>query len=488
MIQYRENKKPRMSRPVSRIEDQYNVIACRGLTINNWAETFKVDPEIYFMPRDVEEIREILLLAKTNKKKVRVVGKCHSPSDIALCSDYMISMKLMNNVLEVNPETHQVRVEAGITLTKLNAHIEKHNLALPVIGSVSDVTVGGVMNTATHGSGINHQVLSGCVVEVELITSSGDFVKCSKDEKSDIFYSALCGLGCMGVVTVVVLQCEPSFLLYQRSCPSTLDHVLEDLSDHLAQSDHFRFLWFPHTNSVSLSHVVRLPQGSALPPSLPPITKLIDKITSWFWDYAVGYHALEFAYWLSSLFPTLTPFINRIWFHFQYSREVERIDISHRIFNFECLFKQHVFEWSVPLEKTQVVLTELRRFLDKHPNLFVHFPVEVRFVAADDIYLSPAFGRDSCFINVIMYRPYGKTIEYQEWFSALEKIAREAGGRPHWAKVCIDCLKLCILRLMSLLFFPGSFSDCRGLRQNVSMLQTLVSDTKETGSNQLIFQ
>jgi len=430
------NPLPLSPRPVSCIEDHYNVIACRDLTLTNWSETFSIQPELYFLPRDVEEIREILLLSKTNRKRLRVVGRCHSPSDIAFCTDYMMSLKLMNRVLQISLENLTVKVEAGITLTKLNSELEKHDMALPVLPSLSDVTVGGAINTATHGSGIGYQVLSAYVIELELITCSGGVVKCSKEDKSDIFFSVLCGLGSLGVVTVVTLQCEPSYLLYQRRTPSTLDHVLDDLDDHLTQSEHFRFYWFPHTNHVSLDHIVRLPQGSVLPPALPPLTKFIDNITTWFWNYAVGYHALEFAYYVSTMVPAITPWINRIWFFLQFSKETERIDRSPNIFNFDCLFKQHVYEVSIPVEKTQVVLTELRRYLDRHPHLFVHFPVEVRFVAADDIYLSPAFGRNSCFINVIMYRPYGKTIEYNKWFSALDKIAREAGGRPHWAKVC----------------------------------------------------
>ena len=84
------------------------------------------------------------------------------------------------------------------------------------------------------------------------------------------------------------------------------------------------------------------------------------------------------------------------------------------------------------------MLTELRRFLDTNPDVHVHFPVEVRFVAADEIYLSPAYGRDSCYINIIMYRPYGKHVPYNEWWQAYEKIVREAGGRPHWAKVSFE--------------------------------------------------
>jgi len=411
------------------MENQYNVIACRGLTVTNWSDTFRCNPEIYFMPRDVEEIREIILLATANKKKVRVVGRCHSPSDLALCNEYMISLKFLNRVLSVDQSTGLVKAEAGITLFDLNHHLQLHGLAMPVLGSVSDVTLGGVINTASHGSGATFTVMSGYVEELELLTSSGDLIKYSKSSNKDVYYSALCGLGSIGIIITVVIRCEPAFLLYQRQTPSTLDQVLEDLEDHLSNSEHFRFLWFPHTNYVSLSHIHRVPGGQAV----LPLT-LTERISSWLLNYGIGYYSLEFAYWLSTFFPWITPWINRLIFWIQYGRETEKIDVSYKIFNFECLFKQHVYEWSVPREKTQVVLSELQRFLDSNPTLFVHFPVEVRFVAADDIYLSPAFGRDSCYINVICYRPYGKEVEYRRWFNALERIAKESGGRPHWAK------------------------------------------------------
>lgn len=81
-----------------------------------------------------------------------------------------------------------------------------------------------------------------------------------------------------------------------------------------------------------------------------------------------------------------------------------------------------------------MVLSELRRLLDSRPDIRAHFPVEVRFTASDDIYLSPSFGRDSCYINIISYRPYSKEIPYKEWWDSYEKIVKDVGGRPHWAK------------------------------------------------------
>lgn len=76
--------------------------------------------------------KQIIFLAQSCNKKVRVMGCGHSPSDICCTTDYMINLCLFNNVLHVNRELHTVRVESGITFTKLNAHLDKHKLAFPV--------------------------------------------------------------------------------------------------------------------------------------------------------------------------------------------------------------------------------------------------------------------------------------------------------------------------------------------------------------------
>jgi L-gulonolactone oxidase len=59
------------------------------------------------------------------------------------------------------------------------------------------------------------------------------------------------------------------------------------------------------------------------------------------------------------------------------------------------------------------------------------FPVEVRFVAADDIPLSMAYGRDTCYIAVHMYQG----MPYQQYFEAVEDIMNDYDGRPHWGKL-----------------------------------------------------
>ena len=61
----------------------------------------------------------------------------------------------------------------------------------------------------------------------------------------------------------------------------------------------------------------------------------------------------------------------------------------------------------------------------------VVFPVEVRFTAADDIWLSHGYGRDTAYIAIHQY----VGMPYEEYFKRFEEIAVGLGGRPHWGKM-----------------------------------------------------
>lgn len=80
------------------------------------------------------------------------------------------------------------------------------------------------------------------------------------------------------------------------------------------------------------------------------------------------------------------------------------------------------------------MLRELQAAIEHSTTFYAHFPVEVRFARSSDIYLAPNYGRDSTYINIICYRPYGKVVEHGEYWRTYEAIVKRAGGRPHWAK------------------------------------------------------
>ncbi|KAM6989107.1 L-gulonolactone oxidase-like, partial [Passerculus sandwichensis] len=422
-----------------------------GLSFQNWAGTFGCRPERFFRPRDIGEIRQILALARQQGRRVKVLGGGHSPSDIACTDGFMIHMGHLRRVLQVDREKLQVKVQAGILLSELNLELDKLGMALENLGAVSEVTAGGVIGTGTHNTGIQHGILATQVVALTLLLASGELLECSASLNPDVFGAAQLHLGALGIVLDVTFQCVPQFRLRQIAFPSTLTQVLDELDEHLSNSRYFRFLWFPHTENVQVIYQD--------PTEQPPRSS-----SSWFWDYAVGFHLLQFLLWISSFFPSLVVWINRaffrllfssrqegipgffsffpslvVWinrafFRLLFSSRQESVGRSHQILNYECRFRQHVQDWAVPIGRTRAALLELRAALAAAPGLGAHFPVEIRFCRRDRIPLSPCFRRDCCYVNVIIYRPYGRAVSHGRYWELYEGIMRRHGGRPHWAK------------------------------------------------------
>lgn len=104
--------------------------------------------------------------------------------------------------------------------------------------------------------------------------------------------------------------------------------------------------------------------------------------------------------------------------------------------NFDCLFPQYALEWAIPAENTKACLADLREWLEHadHGKLCVHFPIEIRWTCADDIWLSPSYGRETCWIGVVTYRPYGLSVPYRQFQEQFAEILSSHAGRPHWAK------------------------------------------------------
>jgi len=394
-----------------------------GHVFSNWAQIHSCKPELYFEPNNLAELRQILATARVAGKKVKVVGNCRSPSDIACTTDYMVSMKHFNKLLEVDETEKTAKVEAGILLSDLHEILQQHSLALSVLGSISDISLAGAVSTGTHGTGKQFGALYTYVLEMEMLCADGTTVTLrSRDEedeeKADLFRAAQLGLGSLGIILWVRLQCESAFNLHQAQFPLTLKDAIENIDVHLSASDHFRFMWYPHTDGCIAYHARRT-------------TKEISTDSNWFLDYFIGYVVLEFLYWISTFLPSLIPWISRVYYKL-HSRRREVVDRSDRVFNFNCLFKQYVMEWTVPREQAGVVLWKLKAWIDN--NFLAHFPVEVRFVKQDRALLSPCYETDVCYINILMYRPYMKDVDYQRYWSAFQDIVLDAGGHPHWAK------------------------------------------------------
>lgn len=425
----------------------------------NWANTYSSNSTRYYEPNTVDDVREVLEIERSHSRKrnrsspndaVRVIGGLHSPNDCAMTNGAVINLRKMCRILHVNKSARLVKVEAGILLRDLNSALDSMGLALPNLSSISDQTLAGCIATGTHGTGYTFPMLASAIVEIQIVLADGSVHVCGKDRDDPQipFLATLCHLGCLGVITGAVIECSDAFDLHVTESPTILESVLDNnLESRIMSCSHYRFWWFPHSDSDLVSEWRGVRVAPRLSTAQADITenedtKRVSAIhwvkdsSKWMFERGFGYYAFEAALFCSLFLPNLVPFIGQTWSKALFGYRKESKARSDLQFNIDCLFKQYVDEWSIPLSSLRSALKELRTLVStKHQ---AHFPVEVRFVACDESWLSPSsgpLGEVRAYVGIIAYRPYGWDSPYKIYFADYEEIMARHNGRPHWAKV-----------------------------------------------------
>ncbi|KAF8064183.1 gulonolactone oxidase Lgo1 [Lyophyllum atratum] len=390
----------------------------------NWGKTYHSTPLAVFEPENEWQCELIVELARREGKVVKAVGVGHSPSDLACTDGFMLRTTKLNRLLEVNAEKLYVVAQGGITLNDLHAQLARHNLAMINVGSISDQTLAGVVTTATHGSGIGYGVMSTHVMGLTLLLADGSRVFCSSNERPDLFIASVCGLGATGFILNIQLAVEPAFRLKEIQESLPFDEFMKRYDELVYSAQHVRFWWYPASDTVRCSYSDRSDE-----PRNPAV--------NWWRNTFFGHHVTQLFMFIARYFLFLNTWISHYICWLISSRTVG-VDDSHIIFNVDCRYPQHTTEWAVPYEESEGCLREIRTWLEQEsmdPNgIRPHVPVEIRFTAPDDIWLSPSNGQRTCWIGIVQYKPYGFNVPYRRYFSGYETIVTRHQGRPHWAK------------------------------------------------------
>ncbi|MCW2541022.1 MAG: FAD-linked oxidoreductase [Frankiales bacterium] len=386
----------------------------------NWAGTYSVQPQRRARPGSADEVSEVIRVAAEDELSVKAVGAGHSFTDIAITRGVLVELDRLRGVLSADPSTGLVTIAAGTTLRELSPLLWQAGLALPNLGDIDAQTISGAISTGTHGTGQSFPGLAAQVRALQLVLADGRIVDCSPEHCPDLFDAARVGLGALGIITTVTLQCVPAFALRAVEAPAALEAVLEGLANTVQNTDHFEFYWFPHTKRVLTKANIRLPADTELDP--------VGRVKGWRDDEFLANSTFEVVNRLTSAAPALTRRANQVAARALTPRQYT--DRSYRVFTSNRRVRFREMEYALPRKSLAYVLSEIEAWLARSGER-IGFPVEVRFTAADDIPLSTAYGRASCYIAVHQYhrRPFDR------YFSAVEKIARSVQGRPHWGKL-----------------------------------------------------
>lgn len=290
-------------------------------------------------------------------------------------------------IVDVDADQRRATVRAGTTLGDLTDELAAHGLSMENLGDIDAQTVAGALSTGTHGTGIDLGVLSPQVAGLRLVTADGEIVELGPED-GDAFRAAQVSLGALGVISTVTLDLVPAYDLRFHARPMPLGECLADLERLRSENRHFEFFRFPHTDTAFVKTMNRTDD-----PHTGHGGDSDSRLENLAWEAMCR---------LSTAVPATTPAMSTLaaW---TFSEE-RSVAPSHEQFAHDRAVRFEESEWSVPADDGAAVVRAIRSWIEESGE-DVCFPVEFRYVAGDDIPLSPAYGRDSAFVAVHKYHP-----------------------------------------------------------------------------------
>jgi xylitol oxidase len=364
----------------------------------NWGGNVTFAAGRLHRPSSVPELQHIV----AHGDRVRALGAGHSFSPVADTQGDLVSVASLPPLIEVDSERGTVTAGAGLRYGELAAGLDKAGRALANLASLPHISLAGACATGTHGSGNANGSLATAVKAMEMVTADGDLVTVDRAAEP----GAVVALGALGIVTRLTLATVATFDIAQ--------YVYEDVP--LGQvRDHFDEI-FASAYSVSVFTGWRSPwtgriwlkQRTDEPPPRWAYGRLADGPR----------HPL----------PSRPPAIC-----------TEQLGIPgrwhERLPHFRPEFTPSTgnelqSEYLLPREHAAAGLDALGRIAaELAPVLQIS---EIRTVAADDLWLSPAYGRDTAGFHFTWINDWPAV---EPVLARLEKQLAPLHARPHWGKL-----------------------------------------------------
>jgi len=388
-----------------------------GAKWRNWSGLAESVTESIKYPASIEDVVQAVKECARQGSEIRVVGSGHSFTPLVPTNRVIMSLDEMQGIAEVDEGKSVADVWAGTKLFTLGETMLSLGWGQENLGDTNKQSIAGAVSTGTHGTGVTFGNVATQVVGITVVTASGEVLECSETENSDIFKAMQISLGSLGIIVRMKLRVVPAWTMHFESRKVSFAECMNQMEQWKKEHRHFEFFIFPYSDQVQVKFMNQ--------------TNAEATKSSW-WTNVNKLVVENGVFWVMSEACRLIP---------KLSRSVSRLSAkavplitetgpSNRLFATPRLVKFSEMEYNIPAEHMQAALEEAQTAIEKN-RYAVHFPLECRFARGDDIWLSPAYGRDSAYIAVHMY----KGMPYKQYFEDLEQIFLRYGGRPHWGKL-----------------------------------------------------
>ncbi|MDB5522590.1 MAG: oxidoreductase [Rhizobium sp.] len=377
---------------------------------SNWSGYVKANPALRPIPESAEELQAIV---RTAPGPVRVAGAGHSFTPLVQTTGTIVSLDRISGLKSHDTEKCQATVGAGMRLGELTRALQGVGQALANMADIDKQSIGGALGTATHGTGSTLGAYHTLVDRVALIDGRGGLQTYTRTAHEEMLQAIGVSLGAFGIFTEVVINNRPSYRMRKRRFVLPIEDMLSNFQDMMQAYRSAEFYFIPFSgHAMFLASDITDEPITARPP---------DDAEEGLGTLRVLRNTLK---WL--------PWARRALIR-NALRKLPREDFVEdwlEVYTSDRQTRFNEMEYHLPLEEGPKALTEIIQLTEKHfPE--VYFPMEVRTVAADDVWLSPFYRRRTCSIAI----HYDAQEDPSAFFKAAEPVFRRYGGRPHWGKM-----------------------------------------------------
>ncbi len=363
---------------------------------------------------------EDIVRAVSAAQSVRMTGNGQSSADIVAGTAVLLDPSEYNRVTGFDLESGEVTVQSGIRLKELLRFLESEGWTLPCLPDIDTVTLGGAISTGTHGTTGGAHPIAEYVVECRIVMADGSVV--TVREHDSAMPAVRCALGVLGVLSTITLRCVPLYHLRVEE-EAVADTVWKrEYRQWLKEYDFVRIIWLPHTG---YGWVVR---GTRIHAETPVNEVDAPSRVSKRREVSRALYARTIRH------PRFTRLANRIlkWLFFSH-RTVDKGTLYGATVTKSRSSTLELAEWTVDLDRFNDLFAELVEGLESRDNnAYAHIPMDIRFLNADQTWLSNAYQRPVVTVGCVTRN--AEHADSYEAFGLVENLFLKYDGRPHWAK------------------------------------------------------
>ena len=372
--------------------------------VRNWARNVEFRAARVHRPTTLDELSRVVAEAA----KVRVLGTGHSFNRIADTDGDLVLLGDLPAEVEIDATAGTATVAAGMRLAEISARLHAAGFALANLPSLPHISLAGACATGTHGSGDGNQNLAAYVRAMRVVTADGDVAELTRG--ADDFPAAPVSLGALGVVSHLTVDIQPTFDVAQYVYKDTsLDELIEKHEDVFAAG--YSVSAFTNWADGRADIWLKLRVDGEASPATPQRSWLGGTLADQPSHPVPGMPAENCTQQLGVPGP---------WF--------ERLPHFRPEFT-PSNGDEIQSEFFVPRDRAVEAFAAMCRLgRSIEPVLLTS---EIRSIAADDLWLSPAYRRD-CFALHFTWHPDRAAVT--PVLAAMEDALLPLAARPHWAK------------------------------------------------------